>query len=180
MHTIERQRAQLAIAGILDVPLADLSFLDGDISDLSLPDRIAVLIPSASPDRPAKLWPGERYAELALALIARGLSPVIIGGSDAKAVSQKITEAAPGTIDLTGRTSLGQLAAVARRAELAIGNDTGPTHLISLVGCPTIALFGGDSNPEKTGPVGPAARVVRAEALEQLTVADVLAALPPA
>jgi ADP-heptose:LPS heptosyltransferase len=180
MHTIERQRDQLAIAGLHDVPLADLGFLDGDIDEFNLPDRLAILIPAASPDRPAKRWPSERYAELARGLISRGLSPVIVGGTDATGIARQISEAAPGTVDLTGRTSFGQLAAIARRAQLAVGNDTGPTHLISLAGCPTLALFGAVSRPEKTGPVGSGARVVQAESLEQIAVADVLASLPSA
>ncbi|MCR9178157.1 MAG: glycosyltransferase family 9 protein [Alphaproteobacteria bacterium] len=180
MHTIARQRDQLAIAGLQEVPLADLAFLDGDIDGFDLPERIAILIPAASPERPAKCWPPERYAALATALIARGLSPVAVGGTDAAGSARRIVEAAPGTIDLTGRTSLGQLAALARKAEWAVGNDTGPTHLISLAGCPTLALFGGDSDPDKTGPVGPHARAVQAEALEQIAVADVLAAMPSA
>lgn len=174
MHTLERQRDQLGIAGIHDVPLADLAFLEGDIDGFGLPDRIAILIPAASPDRPAKIWPSDRFAELARSLITRGLCPVVVGGTDATGIARLILEGAPGTIELTGRTSFGQLAALARRAEFAVGNDTGPTHLISLAGCPTLALFGADSIPEKTGPVGPGAQVVQAESLEQITVADVL------
>ena len=154
--------------------------MDGDIDEFNLPDRLAILIPAASPDLPAKRWPSERYAELARGLISRGLSPVIVGGTDATGIARQISEAAPGTVDLTWRTSFGQLAAIARRAQLAVGNDTGPTNLISLAGCPTLALFGAVSRPEKTGPVGSGARFVQAESLEHIAVADVLASLPSA
>jgi ADP-heptose:LPS heptosyltransferase len=177
MHTVDRQRAQLAIAGLDDVPLADLGFLDGDIDSFGLPDRIALLIPAASAERPAKRWPMERYAELADALMARGLTPVVVGGPDAAEIGRQIAQSAPGAIDVTGRTSLGQLAAFARRSELAVGNDTGPTHLISLVGCPTLAVFGADSTPEKTGPVGLGSKIVQSADLAELETRDVLAAL---
>jgi len=178
MHTIERQRAQLALAGIDAVPLADLCFLDGDLSGFDLPARIAILIPGASPDRPLKRWPAERFGELARTLKRDGLTPVLIGREDATDAARSIRAAEPAARDLTMRTDLGQLAALARRAALAVGNDTGPTHLVSLAGCPTLALFGPDSDPAKTGPAGPGAASLRAEPLSDLTAGQVVAALP--
>lgn len=180
MHTVERQRQQLAIAGITSVPLADLSFLRGDIAAFEVPEKSALLIPGASITRPAKLWPTDRYAELARRLLERGVTPVMIGGADATEIGRAIADAAPGSLDLTGRTSLGQIAELARAARFAVGNDTGPSHLANLAGCPTLMLFGADSMPEKTGPVGPGARVLRRDDLAELGVDEVLADLDAA
>ena len=48
----------------------------------------------------------------------------------------------PGAIDLTGKTNLRQLVALMERAELVIGNDTGPMHIAAALGRPMVSLFG--------------------------------------
>ena len=71
-------------------------------------------------------------------------------------------------------TDLRQLAAVARRATLTIGNDSGPTHMAAAAGCPTLALFGDDSDPALCAPRGQAVRVLRHHPLAELPVDSVL------
>jgi len=173
MHTLERQREQLALAGIAPFPAPALDWLEADLARFGLPDRFGVLIPGASPLRPGKRWPAERYAELAAAE-----GPVaILGGPAERAIAATIREAAPAALDLTGRTSFFEIAAIGRRAAWAVGNDTGPTHLVAVAGCPTLALFGADSDPALCAPRGPAARVLRHVPLADLPVARVRAAL---
>jgi ADP-heptose:LPS heptosyltransferase len=174
MHTIERQREQLEMAGIRDFPAPDLTWLDGDIADLGLPPRFALLVPGASPLRPGKRWPVANYAALAAGLDC----PVaVVGGASEGPLAADILAAAPGGTDLTGRTSLARLGAVARRAAFAVGNDTGPTHLIAAAGCPTLALFGAESDPALCAPRGRAVAVLQRDSLARLTVAEARAAL---
>ena len=85
---------------------------------------------------------------------------------------------AAAAIDLTGQTSPGDLCDLARAARFAIGNDTGPIHLTATVGCPTIVLFSHDSDPALCAPRGAAVTVLRRPSLTDLTLAEVLAALP--
>lgn len=183
MHTLERQREQLEIAGITAFPAPDLSWLAADISRFPLPDGpFALLVPGASPSRPAKRWPAPRFGELAAGL---DVPAVVVGGPSEGALAAGIQGAAPGTVDLTGRTSFADVAALARRAAFAVGNDTGPTHLIAAAGCPTLALFGEDSDPALCAPRGPAVAVLRHIPLAELQVPEVRAALtallaPPA
>ena len=172
MHTVERQRDQLRIAGITAFPDPDLTWLDGDASRLGLPPRFALLIPGASPHRPGKRWPG--FPALAAAL---DLPAVVVGGRGEAALAAEIAAARPGTLNLTGRTDLTDLGAVARRAALAVGNDTGPTHLAAAAGCPTVALFGGESDPALCAPRGRTVRVLRADPLASLPPAAVAAAV---
>jgi ADP-heptose:LPS heptosyltransferase len=175
LHTVERQRAQFAIAGIGDVPLSDLGFLDAPIAD-RLPARpFALLIPGASPGRPAKRWPAERFGALAARLDAQGLGSAVAGTEGEGGLAQTIQAAAPEALDLTGATSLSELAAFARAARLVIGNDTGPTHLAALAGAPTLALFSADSDPGRTGPRGPHTRWLRRDDLGDLEVEAVMA-----
>ena len=75
--------------------------------------------------------------------------------------------------DLTGRTNFAQLAAMGARAAIAVGNDTGPTHLIAAAGAPTIALFSAASDPALCAPRGHVT-VLRAPDLAELTVETVL------
>ena len=83
--------------------------------------------------------------------------------------------------DLTGRTSFGDLAELARAATLAVGNDTGPMHLIAAAGCPSLVLFSGDSDPALCVPRSPPGafpvRVLRRDNLAMLTPDEVIADL---
>ncbi len=173
MHTIERQREQLEMAGIRRFPPPDLDWLEADLGAFALPPRFALLVPGASPGRPGKRWPAERYGELAAGL---GLPAAVVGGPAEKPLAAAIAARAPDALDLTGRTDFAALGALGRRAAFAVGNDTGPVHLIAAAGCPTLVLFGAESDPALCAPRGPAA-VLRHPRLAALEVAEVRAAL---
>ena len=79
--------------------------------------------------------------------------------------------------DLTGQTSQAEIAVLARGASIAIGNDTGPMHMIAAAGCPTTVLFSAVSDPTLTAPRGPAVTVLKREPLADLSVAEVAATL---
>ena len=76
-------------------------------------------------------------------------------------------------INLIGKTTIFQISSLARKAKVCIGNDTGPMHLIALSGCPTIALFGFGSFPDKASPRGEKIKVLANEKLLELTVSEV-------
>jgi len=179
MHTLERQREQLRLAGIRRFPIPDLSWLvrQGSLHGLTRP--YAMLIPGAAGQNGAKRWPAVRYAALAQGLAAQGLTPVVIGGAAEAAAGACIRSACPSAIDLTGRTTMFDIAAIAARARLAIGNDTGPLHLAASVGAPCIVLFSVASVPEQSAPRGPAGEwptVLSSPSLADLSVKSVLAA----
>ncbi|MDG6094128.1 glycosyltransferase family 9 protein [Acetobacter sp. AN02] len=172
MHTRARQRDQLRMAGIAEVPEADLSWLAGEAEhEAGLPPR-AVLIPGAAPHRPEKRWPADRFGELAVWLAGRGMQPVIAGTAADTPLAKRIRTLCPQARDLTGRTSLPDLAALLSGASLAVGNDTGPMHLAAAMGCPSLVLFSAGSDPALTAPLGRAPGQV-----EVLRVAD-LTTLP--
>ena len=179
MHTLEREAEQLAMAGIAEVPPPDLSWLDADIGGLRPDGRYALLAPGGSSHRLAKRWPAPRYAEAAQALAGQGIQPVLIGAAAERAALADIAGACPGAIDLCGRTSFGEIVALARGAAAAIGNDTGPMHLIAVAGCPSVVLFSAASDPALTAPRGPTVTVLRRASLAALAAAEVLAALTP-
>ena len=174
VHTLERLAEQLGIAGIKDVPSPNLDWLHDDIDGMVPPGDFALIVPGGSAHRPEKRWPLEHFAHLARLLSSRGTLPVLIGAAAEALVLDEISRLAPGAISLGSRTNLGQIAALARRAMWAAGNDTGPIHIAATVGCPTVALFGADSDPMRFGPRGEAVEVLRRLPLASLPVADVI------
>lgn len=150
MHTLERQRDQLGAAGLSVFPPPALDWLTG--CGPVLPAPYALLVPGASPHRPEKRWPAARFGALAARLQAGGVRPVVVGAGHDRALAAEIGAHCPETLDLTGRTSLLDLGGLAARAAMAIGNDTGPMHLAAAVGCPSVVLFSGASDPALTAP----------------------------
>lgn len=177
MHTVEREAEQLAMAGIKQTPPPDLSWLSSNISALDLSTPYALLVPGGSAHRPEKRWPAARYGRAAAALEALGLRPVLIGAEAERAGMADITAACPRAIDLCGKTDFGAIAACARGARLAIGNDTGPMHIIATAGCASLVLFSAASQPALSAPRGPDVSVLQRDSLADLEVDEVMAAL---
>ena len=180
MHTMDRQAEQLAMAGIGEVPTPDLAWLDGDVARFNLAPPYVLLVPGGSTHRPAKRWPAERYGDLAAALAGRGLGVGVLGGPEDAPLATAIGAACPDARDLTGSTNLADIPRLARGAAGAVGNDTGPMHLIAATGCPALVLFSADSDPALCAPRGPEASTVtilRRDSLSALATAEVEAAL---
>ncbi|MBC8337832.1 MAG: glycosyltransferase family 9 protein [Rhodospirillales bacterium] len=184
MHTIERQAEQLVLAGIpgADIPEAppvDLAALgqNENISRFGLGERYGLLAPGGAPHRPEKRWPAARFAELAKDLAERGLTPVLLGGAGESALTAEITALCPEAQNLAGQTSLLDLVSLAQGAVAAVGNDTGPMHLIAAAGCPSVVLFSKASDPALCGQRGASVTILRRDALSDLSVAEVVDAL---
>jgi ADP-heptose:LPS heptosyltransferase len=173
MHTAERQREQLRMAGIEEVEAPDLDWAVADTARFSLHKPYALLVSGGAAHRPAKRWPLASYAALAQRLVRRGTLPVLLGAETERPLNRQITEACPAARDLTGETSLIEIAALGRTAAAAVGNDTGPMHLIAATGCPSIILFSDASDPALCAPRGPQVTVLRRPALEELTIDEV-------
>ena len=178
IHTVARLKGQLAQAGIKDVPPPRVDFLKGDIAALAPAEPFALLVPGCAPHRPDKRWPAVHYGELANYLLALGMRPVLIGTAAEADAIKAILEVCPDALDLGGKTDFGQIAALARRAKLAVGNDTGPMHLIAAAPCPVLTLFSGASTPERSAPGWPGEPWLRREPLTALGLDEVTAALP--
>ncbi|MBI3444176.1 MAG: glycosyltransferase family 9 protein [Magnetospirillum sp.] len=176
MHTIERQREQLAVAGIPQVPPPDLAWAEAAPGRFALATPFVLLCPGGAPHRPAKRWPVERFAALACDLARRGMTPVLLGTHKEQAEIEAIRAACPQAVDLSGQTGFADIIALARRAEAALGNDTGPMHLIAAGGCPSVLLFSSESDPALCAPRGNVT-VLRRPSLAELGEAEVEAAL---
>ena len=88
-----------------------------------------MLMPGRAGLGEVKQWPIARYAEVARSLLSRGLTPVVIGGQPEVALVKTIQVACPDAVDLAGRTTIEEIAALGAHTTLVLGNDTGPVHL---------------------------------------------------
>lgn len=150
LHAVERNRwlAAAALDYAADLPL-DYGITSQTLSAAWLPAcPYAVLLTASS--RADKLWPEDRWLQLAASLNARGLACVLPGGSDEEraralrlAASMEDALAAP-------PLRIRELAQLLAGAQLVVGVDTGLSHLAAALGRLTFCLFAG-SNPELTG-----------------------------
>ena len=195
MHTLERQADQLKAAGIWpDAPITSGSAPPPDLSwilrkgpatrhaSASTGRPYVLMVPGSSAHRTEKRWPAERFAQLGEILRKRRLDILILGTMQESALARAIQRTVQAR-DLTGRTDFAQIALLAARATVAIGNDTGPMHLIAAAGAPTLVLFSSASDPKLCGPRGHVA-VLQSDDLDDLPVAQVQRAVdilaPPA
>jgi len=179
MHTHERQREQLAVAGIDLVPVPDLSWAQNKEQDQGLHSKYglvppyALLVPGGAPHRPAKRWPVERYVELANHMLGQGITPILLGAGAERGILHLIEHDAPGSVNLCAKTSFLDIATLALGAVVAVGNDTGPMHLIAAANCACVVLYSFDSNPDLCAQRGKAVKILRQESLESLIEAEV-------
>jgi ADP-heptose:LPS heptosyltransferase len=141
-ENLPEARRALAVAAALGFPLPDdddrlaLTALP-DIGHLALPDRYVVVHPGASV--PARAWSPSRNAAAVAAIAAAGQPVVVTGAPDETALTA--TVAGRRGIDLGGRTTLAELAAVLAGATAVVVGNTGPAHLAAAVGTPVVSLF---------------------------------------
>ncbi len=90
-----------------------------------------------------KRWPPEHFAILAeRAFRFAGGTAIFVGGRDETPLARAAAEHLPGrTRDLTGRTTLPQLAAMLNLVDVMVANDTGPLHLAAALGRPVVAPY---------------------------------------
>jgi len=134
--------------------LADAMLKDAGIAGS---DRLLAIHPAAS--CPSKIWPKDRFAQVADALVEKyGFKVVIVAGpKDVSVASEVASLMRNPSVNLAGKTSLAQLAGILKECKLFISNDSGPVHVASAVGTPVISIFGRSQKglaPSRWGPVG--------------------------
>jgi heptosyltransferase-1 len=153
IHAVDRY---LKIASSIGCKIEDVSFpmplikesdyikkLKKDIGDY------AVIVPGAR--WKTKIWPAERFGQLAATLNIRSL---LIGGQADAVLANKIETLSSGmALSLAGKTDLNDLISLMRGARYVITNDTGPMHIAAALGLQVVAIFG-PTNPVRTGPYG--------------------------
>ncbi len=101
---------------------------------------------------PAKRWPAAHFAALARALMAAGRGVWLIGGPGDAPIGAEVATLAPGAVDLTGKTTLGEAIELIAAAGAVVSNDSGLMHVAAALGRPVIGLYGATS-PDFTPPL---------------------------
>jgi len=143
-HMSERNGAFLAPLGIrledsrpiLSVAPADQEWVDALLAALRLPHKTLIAVAPGS-SRPVQRWGTDRFREAARRLSTHGT--IVTVGSESE--RELCEEVAAGAVNLAGRTTVGRLAALLRRASLLVANDSGPLHMAYAVGTPVVGLF---------------------------------------
>ncbi|MBU1862131.1 MAG: lipopolysaccharide heptosyltransferase II [Candidatus Omnitrophica bacterium] len=117
-----------------------------------------VLFPGASCR--SKMWPPERFAQLADILNKKYKKQIVIVGSenDKKTVEEVMHYMKETAVNLTGKVSLKMLGVLFKRSNLLISNDSGPVHIAASLNVPVISLFGRSDrglSPTRWRPLGP-------------------------
>jgi len=155
-------------------------------------ERLVTIFPGAS--IPERRWGAPRFAELCQRLTLAGFRIVVVGGPGDREEGETIVSGCGG-LNLAGKTSLVDSAAVIARSRLLISGDSGILHIAAGLGVPSVSLFG-PGIEAKWGPRGERHRIVNrhlacspctrfgttprcpdgARCLSEITVPDVLAA----
>lgn len=172
LHVVESNLRLLEPLGI-EVEAPALEVWVGEEDEAALVDRLRnlrisrrqqLIVVHPGGRISTKLWPANRFVQVIDRLAeADGAPVVLIGGPEERALCEEIaaqsSRAAP--VVLAGQLSLGELAALLKRANLFLGGDSGPQHLAAAVGTPAVVLFG-PTDPAIYGPWSGQAAVLSA------------------
>lgn len=212
VHEIQRGAEVLQLAGLLSAPI-DLAQPSPSLLALAhsapaqqflhshpeLASPYFVLSPGASV--PYREWPTDSFAAVAQHYAARGWTPVLVGGPEVRPAADRIASSlSVPALNLAGRTTLPQLAAVLASARLFFGNDSGTGHLAGALGAPVVILSSyalsspasHQISPQRSRPAGPFQAILqpahplppcgiecsfnRPHCIAQVTVAEAIAA----
>jgi lipopolysaccharide heptosyltransferase I len=121
---------------------------------------LAVVVPGTLWE--TKHWHAEGFGNVARHLMQTGRAVVLAGANAERVRCREVASLAPGTCDLSGRTTLSELTALIRRASICVTNDSGSMHLTAALGRPVVSIFG-PTDPVWIGPYGQPGSVVRAD-----------------
>jgi lipopolysaccharide heptosyltransferase I len=115
--------------------------------------RFALVNPGAV--WPNKRWPAGRFGELAAFLReASGLLPVVLWGPGEEPLADAVVAASGNAAIVAPPTGVSDLVAMSRAAALVVSGDTGPLHIGTAVGTPTVSIFG-PTDPDRNGAWSP-------------------------
>lgn len=171
-HSVEQQ---LALLGWTGVPVSDrprtqvavtnaaADSINRQLAQAGVAENkpLALIHPAAA--FATKQWATENFARVAEFLAGRGLAPVAIAGPNENETIARLTGAASvpiASFDL----SLPEVAALAARSRIFVGNDSGIAHIAAAVGTPSVVIFG-SSNIAHWSPWNKAAAEVVYEAM---------------
>lgn len=144
--------------------------------DVDLPQAFVIGLHGTSKD--SKLWPARLWIDLAKQLAIQNLSLVLPWASEAEQQRAQTIAAEAENVIVLPRLSIAQLACIIQQARVAVGVDTGLSHLSVALNIPTVAIYT-DTNPARTGVMASShSKVINLGGVKQIpSVASVLDAI---
>lgn len=125
------------------------------IEQYKIPEKFALLAPIARGKHQGKAKHWEHFNELVAPLRAKGVEPIVFPSLKEEALAK----AACPDATILPPTTLGNFAAIAKRAQVVVANDSGVSHIAAAVGAKQITLVG-VTDTNRTGPWNPDAIVL--------------------
>jgi lipopolysaccharide heptosyltransferase II len=159
-HSVENQLALLGWTGVpvTDFPATRLAVTPYAAASVAAKLRAAHLFgePETNSLKPfalihpaaafeSKQWSVENFARIAEAINARGLACIAIAASSETAITTALIQNSSAPITPLINLSLPEVTALAARARLFIGNDSGIAHIAAAVETPSVVIFGSSS-----------------------------------
>jgi len=108
---------------------------------------------------PAKRWPAEHFASIALTKIEQGWSVWLFGSVKDRSVADEILSIVPECEDFTGRTDLSEAIDLMSLTDVVVTNDSGLMHVAAALNKKVLAIYG-SSDPAATPPLNPQAKII--------------------
>ena len=152
LHSVEQQLALIGWTGVpvTDRPPTQLAVTESSLLSISEKLRaagfededkpFAVIHPAAAFE--TKQWATENFARVAEELTARGLIPIAIVSPKEKQVVESLRQQTSARVIGLSDLSLPEVTALASRARLFVGNDSGIAHIAAAAGAPCVVIFG--------------------------------------
>jgi heptosyltransferase-1 len=149
VHAVDRYLSLGSILGLDDepaefqvpIPTPSATRVEALLSRFGVRSQsFAVVVPGTI--WPTKHWHLDGFAAVARYLRGTGRAVVLAGSAGERERCRAVAERAPGAVDLCGLTTLSELAALIRRAELCVTNDSGSMHLTVALNRPVVSVFG--------------------------------------
>lgn len=123
-----------------------------------------------------RLWPLERFAELADHLIRNDKVRVIVfAGPEERQLVPQMRQVFPAGTIFFDRLTIPQLVSAQARLTLFVSNDTGPVHIAAAVGTPVVVIMD-RPDPHCFTPAGEANRLIFGPTITQIPVEKVYSA----
>ncbi len=194
---IQSAEHQLALLGSVGIPVLDKpksrlpvtqsarNSIKKKLAEAEIQDprsKIALLHPAAAFN--SKQWATEKFARVAEFLSRRGFSPVAVAAPSEHAILEKLKQNARVPITTFDNLSLPEITALAARAQIFIGNDSGIAHIAAAVDTPSVVIFGSSNVPHWRPWTNASNEVVRSktgsnkeEFIKQIAVENVIEAV---
>jgi len=118
-------------------------------------DRDLLVGLQVSASQKEKCWSEKEFVRLGQAL-HQGLNVrvLLFGVAGEASLCQRIGAQIPGSVNLAGKTGVGELAGALKRCRVLVTNDTGTQHVAAAVGTPVVVVSVGPVFFRETGPYG--------------------------